>query len=377
MSSILFLLIQDGFIYLFLFFFLFFLAVGDVTTRVKEKKNIRLFCGCLVLFLFLSLRWKTGCDWDSYYDLFKEINKFNQLKDIYHFDYGYLLLNFFVKQIGNHYTILLVVNSVVIFYFLYKVLKTKSPYPSLSLYLFYCTYFLIHFMGGNRRAVAIVLVIFFIYSFFEKRYVKAILALSIGFFFHKSAIIALLVVLLPKKKPTNKLVLLILIFSLFLGVSGVVTNLLNGLGNILGFGPSIMDALTFYSNGGEGAEYGNEVHSFASSIFGFIKRCFVIIYIYIAQKKLNILPLDGFLINAYLLSVVIYMAFADASVLQVMSIYFAVFDIILFTRFFKGYNVTQKKLLLPLFFIYGLFQLLNNLSVYPELYIPYKDIIFL
>ena len=376
MISILWLLLQDGFIYLFIFFLLLFLAIKDISQEDKNKKNIRLFCGCIALFLFLSLRWKTGCDWDSYYELFKDINKYKELKDIYHFDYGYLLLNLFVRQLTDHYTILLLANSAIVFYCIYTILKKESTYPSLSLYLFYCTYFLIHFMGGNRRAVAIVLVILFIYSFLEKRYLKAFIALFIGFFFHKSAAIALLCVLIPQKKPSNIVVLLILVISLFIGISGIITNLLNVLGSILGLGPTIVDALAFYSNEGEGAEYGSEVHSFASSIIGFVKRCIVIIYIYIAQKRMVLFNKDLFIINLYLLSIVIYMAFADAGVLQVMSVYFAVFDIILFSRFLKGYSISQKKVVLFFFFFYGLFQLLNNLSVYPELYIPYKSFNF-
>ncbi len=71
------------------------------------------------------------------------------------------------------------------------------------------------------------------------------------------------------------------------------------------------------------------------------------------------------------------MAFAEAGVLQVMSIYYAIFDIFLFSRFLQGFSSQKKTLMVSVFLAYGLLQLINNLSVYPKLYIPYNSVLFI
>lgn len=370
------LLFDSGIIYIFIFCLLFLSAIKDFSKGGNSDKKPRLMLGCIILFLFLSLRWKTGCDWGPYYELFNEVGRFDKLKDIYHFDYGYLLENYIVKIFTNSYTALLLVNSSIIFVFLYRILIRESNYPNLSLFLFYCIYFPIHFMGGNRRAVAIIFALFFIFAVYNKRYKKGIVALVIAAFFHKSALISIISIFIPHSALKRKVIVIIILVSLFIGATGFITGLFNSLGNILGVGP-VMDMLTFYSNEGEGAEYANEIHPFASTMVGFTKRCLVLFYVYLAQKHMRLTSKDYYLINLYLFSIIIYMAFAEAGVLQVMSIYYAIFDIFLFSRFLQGFSSQKKTLMVSVFLAYGLLQLINNLSVYPKLYIPYNSVLFI
>lgn len=369
------LLITDGFIYLFVFLVLFVFATLDVRGISKKGKNKRLLFGICVLFFITSLRWQTGCDWEPYLELFKEVDKYKQLSEIYHFDYGYILENYIVKLFTNSYTILLLVNSFIVFFCLYKIIKRESRYPSLVLYLFYCVYFPIHIMGGNRRAVAIVLSMFFILFLYEKTYKKSLLCIVPAVAFHKSAIVTALAWFVPRALFKHKTILLILAGALFLGVSNLITQLINLMGELAGVG-SVVDLLMFYSDEGESAEYSKDVHSFMSTIVGFVKRCLVLLYVFIALRKKSATEKDSYLINLYLLSIVIYMAFTEAGVLQVMSLYFAIFDLFLFDRFLPLYGKKYRGVLLLLFFFYGMMQLLNNLGVYPELYMPYKSIIF-
>lgn len=346
----------------------------DISTKKRSNRWPRLFIGTTVLFLFLSLRWKTGCDWEPYYDLFKDVRKYSELAEIYHFDYGYLLENYTVKLISDNYTVLLLFNSSIIFSLLYYILKSESQYPNISLFFFYCIYFPIHFMGGNRRAVAIVCSLLFICYLYKRKNIKGLLLLAIGILFHKSAIFCLLAYIIPRNLYSRKKIIFILSFSLFLGLTGFVTKIIEIIGDVMGVG-SAVDILLFYSNSGEGADYAKEVHSFASSIIGFIKRLIVLLFVYYGQRYHKIDLKDAFWVNLYLISIIIYMAFAEAGVLQVISVYFAIFEILIFAKFLLYYNKQLRPSLLLIFMIYGFLQLLNNLNAHPELYIPYKSIL--
>lgn len=51
--------------------------------------------------------------------------------------------------------------------------------------------------------------------------------------------------------------------------------------------------------------------------------------------------------------------------------FFAMIEIVLIGRMYSYSSSKDKIILLILIFFYGIFQMLNALNIYPELYLPY------
>lgn len=150
------LLFGDAFIYFAVYLWVFGVALLEINLPFDART--RLLAARITLSglaLMLGLRWETGTDWTAYLDLFQELELGTSLLfAVYHFDIGYVLINAVVRLFTDSYTVFLLINSALALALIYLFLRRCSPYPNTSLLVFYTSYFVAHYMGSNRRIIA-------------------------------------------------------------------------------------------------------------------------------------------------------------------------------------------------------------------------------
>jgi hypothetical protein len=374
MSVVLNALLFEGWIYLLLFIIFLFHALIDLSVYREKYSHILSIIGVLLMVCLLSLRWNTGTDWEPYYELFLDLKKENLL-DIYHFDIGYVIWNKIIGLFTSHYTVFLFLNSFLAFTILYYLIRRISVYPNISLYLLFCIYLFAHFMGGNRRMIAIAFVLLCIYFISLQQKKKALLFLLFAFLFHRSSLFCGIAFFIPQTLFQRKYIVSLVLLSIFLGVTQIPFKLIAYIGGSL-YGVvnlQIVDLMAIYTD----KEYGyvvENINPVTQAIMGLLKRSFVLFIIYYSFKISNIDKLCQYFINLYLIGFAVYFVFIGSSVLQVLSTYFAILEVFVLSNVFINYSKNQKLYVFAILLVYGFLQLMNSFTAYPELFIPYKSI---
>lgn len=336
------------------------------------RKQLCLISTWLII-VFIGSRWCTGTDWNSYKELFDTLElDWTFLVNVYHFDFGYVLFNAIVKIFTDNYTLFLLINSFVTIYSLGRLLQKTSPYPSLSLFVFYSAFMIAQFMGSNRRMMAMVFILWSFYYLYERRKLAFVIMISLAFLFHRSALICLLALFIPREIISIKKTISMLLFSLFIGLLQLPAKMIELAGNILSVivNNPIVEKMVFYSETNDEHLATSTGSVFISTTLAVVKRSvFLAFYFYIIRH--NILDkFTQYLYNIYIIAFCGYLFFIG-SFFQMLTAFFALVEIILISRMYSYVNERTKIILLSIIFLYSVLQLLNALNVYPELYFPY------
>lgn len=367
------LLFSEGIIYIIIFLYLWIITICESSIQLSKYKIKLSLISAILISLFIGFRWETGTDWTSYKELFDYLElDWNFILNIYHFDIGYVIFNAIVKLFTNNYTIFLLINSGITIFLLTKIIIKTSPYPNLSLLFFYTNFMLSQFMGSNRRMMAMVFILWMFYYTYSQERKKTLINLSLGFLFHRSSIINLISLYLPKKCFSIKQTTLILLTSFIIGIFQIPAKFISISGEILAsfINNPLVEKMVFYS------ENNDEHMAFAtgsliiSTSLAVIKRSILLsFYIYIIKRN-EIDKLTQFFYNIYIIGFAGYLFFVG-SFFQMLTTYFAFIEIILIGQFYSYTNGKIKLIFCCIFTLYGIFQIMNALNVYPELYIPY------
>lgn len=332
----------------------------------------------VVFTLFIGLRWEIGTDWGPYKEFFESPStNISNLFRIYHFDIGYSLWNILIKNVVNDYSFFIFTTTLVTILFLTHFVNKYSPYPSISLFIFYVSYMLPHFIGGVRRAIALVAVLFFLATLAKKKIGKlAVTFLIIAFLFHRTALICVLALFVPKhllKISTYCLFLIICIAFGAMQLPILIVKLLGEfLANQLGLSGALVEKMIFYGLYAKDSIPEN-VNIVKLTSMALIKRSFFVVFFYIYIRK-STNTLGPFFFNLYVTSIGLYTCFIGFPVLQVLSTYFALVDIILVAICLSLTTYSNRLIYLCILFLYGVMQLNTALAPYPELFLPYKSV---
>ena len=373
-------LFSEGKIYLFFYILFFLLAIFEMTKDLKKYKIIITLFSFSFLTLFTGLRWETGTDWFSYKELFDTLElDWTFLLNVYSFDLGYVILNALVKLVTDNYTLFLLIDSIIALSIVFYFFKKYSSNTNISLFVFYNAFFVSQFMGSNRRIISLGAGLFVFYFIYKKEFKKYLLWQIITFLFHRSSIMLLLTWFVPRKRFTIKQIFTLLFICLVIGIPQLPFKIVGILGESLSnfTSNSIVDKMLFYSENNDNVISDN-INPLILMILSVIKRCiFIAFYLYIIHKNSNILdPLTDYFLNIYIVGFAIYLLFNGSPIFQMLSTYFTFIEIALIGRFWNYARIRNKFIFLGILFFYGFFQLLSSLNAYPELYIPYKSIIF-
>lgn len=362
-----------GITYVVLFLYLFVIAIFDSSKQLHRVSHIFAFISMVVLSLFIGLRWETGTDWLPYKLLFDDLElNWSFLLDVYHFDLGFVLFNGVVRLFSDNYTVFLVANASITIYLLCKLLCRWSPYPNISLFIFYPAFMIAQFMGSNRRMMAMVFLLWAIYYLWNNKKKAYYLLVGLAFLFHRSSIIALILLFVPREIISNRKVIILLSLSLIVGISQLPFKLIEEFGNALSSVVShpLVTAMTYYSETNENHIISSTGSIVIQSILAICKRSIFLIFYFYILKKNEVDKLTGYIFNIYILGFVGYLFFIG-TFFQILTAYFALIEVILISRMYGYTNSKTKFVFLSLTLLYGIVQMISALNVYPDLYMPY------
>lgn len=363
--------ILNSIYFLFLVPCIFLVVVQNFGISYKVQKRVGFLLMTLMV-LIAGLRWETGTDWKSYYLLFDEID-FDNFMSIQHYDLGYKLLNLIVKIISNNYTFFLLFDSALAIYFVLYIIYKNKTNVLIAVLVFYTNYFLAHYLGSNRRIIAIGLGLGMFYCIYKNQYKKSIYLYIMAVLFHRTALVLALAYVIPRRKISNiKCITVIAVFSFF----GITDFVLNILGFICTIGDKVTHwymftnmkyHLTFAEIEGSGA-----VHN----IFGILKRFIIlIIFIFFYKRNKKESKLCDYFFNLYVLSVCMYCTLVNIGTFAIMTTYFTIVEIIMWGFIYKFSNLENRILITCLITVICIIEVLSSFSPrFVQYFFPYRSI---
>lgn len=337
-----------------------------------RKYQSLFFCSVIVLIYILSvIRWERGTDWDSYYYYFTTGSK--TLDYFHHFENGFILLNFIVRSITDNYTILLFVLGSILYFFLYRSIKSISVYPIFSLLCYFAV-----MKGGIffvRQTVAVSILLFSVKYIIDRNLKAFILLIILATLLHRSSLI-----FLPCYWLYNINIKLRTYIIILVGCSLIAFFLLtvaNGV-NIATGNPFIDAKINGYLRSGlEGEMYGVNMSKETMLIRGFGKRfIFLVLISLFLWKDMRKSPKTRGLFNIYFSGICFYLLSAPISIdFARAALPFDLMDIFLLPSIvFVQKSVSNKVILFIIISLISFNRLQSSINLRPEYFVPYKSI---
>lgn len=363
--------------YLGIAFVLFLFASGSFDCTMYGIKSIRWLNKFLVLFvgsffIFVGgFRWLTGSDWIPYYHYFNDLNAWKEFNNGT-FEITYALLNFFVKCFFSEYTAFLLVMSFLCVSLKIRLINKISVYPVFCLFLYYC--YTVGDFFAVRQTLAISILMYSI-LYIKKHDINKFLFLTVlATTIHNTSIIWLIAYKIYWVSFKKTKIYLIFTFCFVIGlISGkfysfvipIITAPFSSRIRIIG-------KLAVYATGFSSSDFS------VSTVLSLIKRIlFLPIFLSVRNKIPQNKTYEG-LFNIWMIGTCIYLLFTNSlNVFQRMTTPFILVEFLLLPYVLR---IEKKVYLKPiLYFVicgYAVSKLINALTAYPDLYIPYYSIFY-
>lgn len=369
------LILENGHLYLFLLLYLWLFVVLESSQKFSYYKKFSFLLSSFILFLVIGCRWETGTDWNSYLLLFQEIKiDLSFLLMANSFDVGYLFFNAIIRVFTDNYVLFLLINSGITIFLLSKLLNKISPYPNLSLFFFYTNFMISHFMGSNRRMMSLVFVLWMFYFIYQNKKKWYTIYWGLAFAFHRSALVNIVSIFVSRKIFSLQRTIFFLILALLIGVFQLPIKMMEYAGKLLStiINNPIVDKMLVYSDTEDAAMTYSTGSLLLSTTLAVIKRSILLSFYIYVLKKSKVDPMTCFFYNLYVIGFIGYLCFIG-SFFQILTTYFALIEIVLVARIYSYTSGRLKTVFCLVLGLYGFLQLVNALSIYPDLYIPYTS----
>ncbi|MCV9927431.1 EpsG family protein [Flavobacterium sp. LS1R49] len=355
-------------IYIFIFILFFLFSYLEIRTSIEaSQKNVLYIILYSFLVLLVGFRWETGTDWNQYLKNFTNSTSIDTIivNILLGFEIGYGLFTFFIRSLTDNYTVFLVIHAILYYFLIFRANKQLSPFPFVSLLVFYVS--TMGILGSNRQLIALAICLFSLKFVLEKKAFKFFLCVLIAFLFHTSALLFIVYYFLNRHF-SKVFIILVLLGAIIIGKSSLPGMLFSNIASLLG-GASA-SKVDIYSE--------NVVSETSLSLVGLIRRILFFILFFVNYKILSIkfLPYK-LLFNGFFLGLVIYFLFSSSFIALAGrgSFYFNVMECFLLSSqllLFKSKR--DRAYLLLIFFVYSYLIFFQSISEYPELFIPYKGV---
>jgi hypothetical protein len=162
------------------------LLCGLLSRRNNSLRNALYYLCLGVLFLFVAFRYKVGCDWPGYLNIFELTRGEKPQSEI-----GFWLANRLIHYFELDYPYINVIAAVGFFVGLH-VLAKRQPDPLSILILAFPILILELAMSALRQAIAVGFLCFAYNAFVDRRVVRYVVFVLVATSFHSSAVIFLL-----------------------------------------------------------------------------------------------------------------------------------------------------------------------------------------
>ncbi len=326
----------------------------------------------LVFWALASLRWKTGTDWDSYYD------SFSYFSEVYAklFEPGFSFLLSFVRSFTDNYTIFLTIFSFLCLSLKFKFfLKYHKETIFTVLLLFLCYYFADIF--AVRQNLAISLTLFSTIFIIERKPIIFAVFVGVAASIHITAVLYFAAYYIYWANISDRSFYILIGVSFVFGVFSLDEKLLNLLLQVVGVGGRAGEKISGYLNGeyDTGNPTGNPLVLY---LLGTVKRIiFIPIFVFIKNKLRDTTPLVQGYFKLYMVGNIIYFLFAkDLAVFARASVSYLFFEIFLVAYTINYFRNSKKALVLV--FAIAMIVVLSRynalINSYKELYVPYNSI---
>lgn len=353
-----------------IYFNIYFLVLTLVLfSFLIHSQKVKIYLYLLTIFfisILSAIRWKTGTDWDSYYELFSFGGNLSEYMNYYHFEYFFKFINFLGNKIIGNYNVYLFIIT-----FLTLLLKTivivKRPYILIV--------FLVLFSGSlldlfpTRQSISCSIVILSIYFYSKNKYLKFIILLCISTMIHISSIVILLVIVIDKLS-LFKIFLIALFSSLLIYLFLYNGNLISILTIIK---PNVIEQYNLYITSSININYIALIYKI--SIFFIIFKIFPFVQNKLIEFEILSIKLFMFgLIVNIIIPILLPNVFIRLTLPFISFEFIVLASLVYYSIKYIINNHFSKLVVLILFFIYCLVRFYGSFSNYSDLYYPYETI---
>jgi len=347
---------------------LFVFSVFEETYQVSQRlKSWMTTISFVFLVIQVGLRWETGTDWVPYYDHFVAFRGFTSII-ISDFEYGYGFFEFVISQFTLNYSVFLLVHAIIYYSLIFKSFKNYSHNLYLTLMMFYTLSMGV--MGSNRQLIALAICIFAVKFIKEKKPIIFFVLVLIATSFHTTAYIFAIYYFLNKDiKPVR--FILILGSAIIIGKTQIPLIIISRFSELIG--GNLLYKTSVYTDGTK------EVLAVSKlSIMGLMKRLsFLLLFYYNRTKLKDNLKYYTIMLNGYFVGIIFYFLFADTLLILVNrgSLYFTIMEPLLIASQILLLKRKDTKFVgLLILLMFSLIFFFQSISVYSDLFIPYKGI---
>lgn len=185
-------------------------------------KHRHLFVFLIIVFTsILCVRYGQGTDYLEYLKQYESIDssRFQLTNSLSHGEIGWYILLLVGNKLGLTFTFFIAIISIIMMLSISRAIIKYSPYPLLSLLIFYPTYYLTYCFSAIRQGLVLCIFLGFCIDFIlNKKYFKYYLFITVLALFHTSAVLLFLAPFVKYLKRYNEklLILTVLILS-FIG----------------------------------------------------------------------------------------------------------------------------------------------------------------
>ncbi|OXB05325.1 hypothetical protein B0A81_15355 [Flavobacterium plurextorum] len=351
--------------------FLLFLIFGYLDFCVDlnvKKKNLLYGILFLILVIQVGLRWETGTDWIVYRDNFENTTSIQMvlLGVLDGFEIGYGLFVYLIRDFTDNYAVFLFVHAVIYYLLILKANKQLSPYPIISLLIFYAG--TMGVLGSNRQLMALAICLFSLqYVFINKKPFYFFLLVAFASLFHTTAIIFVVYYFLDRDFKKYQIIL-VLGLSFIIGKTALPSLMFSSFGSMLG-GTAAMKA-EIYSNT-------DKIPDASLSLIGLIRRIiYFALFLYNYDKLTRKIKSYRLLFNGFAFGLAFYFLFADTLIILVNrgSLYFNIMESFLLTSQLLLFVPKDRGYVLFFISLYSILLFYQSISAYDDLFIPYEGI---
>lgn len=305
--------------YQFTFLTFFLSSIWIYKSKSKQLDgniNIFLFLASCWLIFHDGFRWGIGTDWENYRQFFETCLSTNI--DVY--DWGYVVLNQFVREITDNYTVFLVLFAIVQYGLFFYVIRKYSINPILTVFLFYCM--MLPSLGMNRQFIAMAICLFSVRFILKRQICFFIISILFATLFHKSAFLFIISYFLIHSF-SERIYIILLIISILISVSGIIDRI--PLSFFFVFGETSFEKISEYTDN-------TEKGSILFTVLALAKRLIWLFFLFLYRRRYNIDSTFSYFFNIYFLATLLYVVLNN-SMLQIVVgrglIYFYIAEIFL------------------------------------------------
>ena len=348
---------------MFFYYSIFILILFLYCTNYRRNRFESYYLIFIVFYLLSFLRWKTGTDWDSYVEIFKD-SKY----DVNYREIGFSALNYYVRTYTNNYTLLLFVEATLLYLCLFKPFKYYAVNVGITLLAF----FAINrgYIFFTRQTIAISICLLSSYFVLRGKLYWAIIIWLSSLAFHSSSLLFGLFFIVYKRRWNLSMIILLLLSSLF--VSQIFFRFI---------GSDIIQTLEFFDRaekyglrGDVSTEYASNLSHTELILRSSASRAVIIAALLYVRKKYSDDIRFNTILNCLILSFVLFLGLSSVSMVIVrIAMYFECFEMFSYQYIYNYFSKTDKRnIVFVLLLIYLGLRLYTGLSGYYDCYVPFR-----